>query len=262
MTRPEPARAPGPRMRRPHHAVDSDHRSDERSWSVLAEESDETEHQLLLHDRNPQQPVPMAQHFRAEQFIADLSAPAKTQHLEAEVTARHPQRLAVKPSEPCAVHLATAAAVARGQPITQRQHRVGRAGTDGIKTQHYDLEWSMNERLVSHAYGADDPGLPSPPTVTDVRHMLREQRRNDLANAEPPSRPPPFRPSSGLGSCGCSPCALSTPPSSCWAWPRTLFWKICTCRYDLLYSSRRQQQRWSGRSIPRLQRRFGAWLTR
>ncbi len=100
MTRPEPARAPGPRMRRPHHAVDSDHRSDERSWSVLAEESGETEHQLLLHDRNPQQPVPMAQHFRAEQFIADLSAPAKTQHLAAEVTARHQQRLAVDHPSP------------------------------------------------------------------------------------------------------------------------------------------------------------------
>ncbi len=67
---------------------------------ALADELAEAGHQLLLHDRNPQQPVPIAQCFRAEQYIAELSAPAKTQRLAAEVAARHQQRLAVNHPSP------------------------------------------------------------------------------------------------------------------------------------------------------------------
>ncbi|MFD6858013.1 hypothetical protein ACFWCF_11840 [Rhodococcus sp. NPDC060090] len=55
---------------------------------------------MLLHDRNPQQPVPIAQRFSAERYIAELSAPAKTQRLVAEVAARHQQRLAVNHPSP------------------------------------------------------------------------------------------------------------------------------------------------------------------
>jgi NAD(P)-dependent dehydrogenase (short-subunit alcohol dehydrogenase family) len=46
-------------------------------------------HQLLPHGRAPQRPVPIAQRFGAEQYIADRSAPAGTQRLAAEVAARH-----------------------------------------------------------------------------------------------------------------------------------------------------------------------------
>ncbi|WP_455902097.1 SDR family NAD(P)-dependent oxidoreductase [Rhodococcus gordoniae] len=67
---------------------------------ALAEELVEAGPQLLLRDRNPQQPVPIAQCFRAEQYIAELSAPAKTQRLAAEVAARHQQRLAVNHPSP------------------------------------------------------------------------------------------------------------------------------------------------------------------
>ncbi|MFE0726453.1 hypothetical protein ACFW4O_11120 [Streptomyces mutabilis] len=41
---------------------------------ALAEEFAEARHQLLLHGRNPQRPVPVAQHFGTGQYIADLSA--------------------------------------------------------------------------------------------------------------------------------------------------------------------------------------------
>ncbi|MFF9485017.1 SDR family NAD(P)-dependent oxidoreductase [Streptomyces sp. NPDC014676] len=56
---------------------------------ALAEELAEARHQLLLHGRNPQRPVPVAQRFGAGQYIADLSAPAETQRPAAEVAARH-----------------------------------------------------------------------------------------------------------------------------------------------------------------------------
>lgn len=41
---------------------------------ALAAEIAGAGHQLLLHGRNPQRPVPVAQRFGAEQYIADLSA--------------------------------------------------------------------------------------------------------------------------------------------------------------------------------------------
>ncbi|MFE0797827.1 MULTISPECIES: SDR family NAD(P)-dependent oxidoreductase [Streptomyces] len=56
---------------------------------ALAEEFAEARHQLLLHGRNPQRPVPVAQHFGTGQYIADLSALAETQRPAAEVAARH-----------------------------------------------------------------------------------------------------------------------------------------------------------------------------
>jgi short-subunit dehydrogenase len=46
---------------------------------ALAEELAEAVHQVLLHGRVPQRLVPIAQRFGAEQYIADLSAPAETQ---------------------------------------------------------------------------------------------------------------------------------------------------------------------------------------
>ncbi|GAA2443378.1 SDR family NAD(P)-dependent oxidoreductase [Streptomyces glaucus] len=135
-----------------------------------AEELAEAVHQLLLHGRVPQRPVPIAQRFGAGQYITDLSAPAGTQRPAAEVAARRgrldvlvnnagagftwngtirrhvsgriPAAAGGEPSEPCAAHPATAAAVALGQPITQRRHRLGRAGTDGIKTIRSFSIWS------------------------------------------------------------------------------------------------------------------------
>ncbi|MDA4889938.1 SDR family NAD(P)-dependent oxidoreductase [Streptomyces sp. MS2A] len=56
---------------------------------ALAEEFAEARHQLLLHGRNPQRPVPVAQRFRARRYIADLSALAEIQRPAAEVAARH-----------------------------------------------------------------------------------------------------------------------------------------------------------------------------
>ncbi|MFI6208360.1 SDR family NAD(P)-dependent oxidoreductase [Streptomyces sp. NPDC051041] len=53
-----------------------------------AEELAEAVHQLLPHGRAPQRPVPIARRFGAEQYIADLSAPAGTQRPAAEVAAR------------------------------------------------------------------------------------------------------------------------------------------------------------------------------
>ncbi|MEU7473471.1 hypothetical protein AB0A94_33990 [Streptomyces sp. NPDC044984] len=93
---------------------------------ALAEELAEAVHQLLLHGRAPQRPVPIAQRFGAEQYIADLSALAETQrnHLSPVLLTRQLLPLL------------------RGQPITQRQHRLGRAGTGGITTTRSISIWS------------------------------------------------------------------------------------------------------------------------
>ncbi|WP_414496328.1 SDR family NAD(P)-dependent oxidoreductase [Streptomyces sp. CRN 30] len=56
---------------------------------ALAEELAVARHQLLLHRRNPQRPVPVAQRFGAGRYIAGLPAPAETQRPAAEVAARH-----------------------------------------------------------------------------------------------------------------------------------------------------------------------------
>ncbi|MEU1371738.1 SDR family NAD(P)-dependent oxidoreductase [Streptomyces sp. NPDC005803] len=146
---------------------------------ALAEELAEAGHQVLPHGRHPQRPVPVAQRFGAEHYIADLSAPAETQRLAAEVAARHDrldvlvnnagvgftwngnagvgftwngtirsmsadgyqQRLAVNHLSPVLL-TRQLLLFARGQPITQRQHRLGRAGTDGIKTIRSISMWS------------------------------------------------------------------------------------------------------------------------
>ncbi|MGV9941505.1 SDR family NAD(P)-dependent oxidoreductase [Streptomyces sp. NPDC003401] len=54
-----------------------------------AEELTEAVHQLLPHGRAPQRPVPIAQCFGAEHYIAGRSALTATQRLAAEVAARH-----------------------------------------------------------------------------------------------------------------------------------------------------------------------------
>lgn len=119
----------------------------------------------------------------------------------------------------------------------------------------------MNERLVSHAYGADDPGLPSPPAVTDVRHMLREQRRSDLANAEPrlgPTVPAVVRPWKLwlLTVCAIYPTivllGLATNPVL-----EDLYLPV---RLAVLVPAAAAAMVWQ--INPRLQRRFGAWITR
>lgn len=56
---------------------------------ALAEELAEAVHQSLLHGRHPQRLVPIAQRFGAEQYIADLPAPAETQRPAAEAATRH-----------------------------------------------------------------------------------------------------------------------------------------------------------------------------
>ncbi|MET7645839.1 SDR family NAD(P)-dependent oxidoreductase [Streptomyces sp. NPDC005426] len=136
---------------------------------ALAEEPAEAGHQVLLHGRHPQRPVPVAQRFGAEHYIADLSAPAETQRLAAEVAARHDrldvlvnnagvgftwnrtirsmsadgyqQRLAVNHSEPCAAHPATAAVCAwaahHAAPTSPRSRRNRWNQND---TQHFDEE--------------------------------------------------------------------------------------------------------------------------
>lgn len=227
---------------------------------ALAEELPEAGHQLLLHDRNPQQPMPIAQHFKAEQYIADVSIPAKTQRHAAEVAARHQQRLAVNHLSPVLLTWQLLPLL-RGQPITQRQHRLGCAGTDGIKTQHFDLEWSMNERIVSHAYSADDPGLPSPPAMTDIRHTLREQSRNAFAQAEPrlgPTVPADVRRWKLwlLTVCAIYPTivllGLATNPVL-----EDLYLPV---RLAVLVPAAAAAMVWQ--INPRLQRRFGTWLTR
>ncbi|MER7490346.1 SDR family NAD(P)-dependent oxidoreductase [Streptomyces sp. NPDC126497] len=53
-----------------------------------AEELAEAVHQSLPHGRAPQRPVPIAQRFGVEQYIADPSAPAEPQRLATEVAAR------------------------------------------------------------------------------------------------------------------------------------------------------------------------------
>ncbi|MFI6208359.1 hypothetical protein ACIBAI_18485 [Streptomyces sp. NPDC051041] len=119
----------------------------------------------------------------------------------------------------------------------------------------------MNERTVPDAYGADDPGLPSPPAVTGVRHTLREQSRNAFANAEP--RPGPTAPAAVrrwklwlLTVCGIYPTivllGLATDPVL-----EDLYLPV---RLAVLVPAAAAAMVWQ--INPRLQRHFGAWLTR
>ncbi|MEU2020800.1 hypothetical protein ABZ565_01275 [Streptomyces sp. NPDC016469] len=119
----------------------------------------------------------------------------------------------------------------------------------------------MNERSVSHAYGAHDPSRPSPPAVTDIRHTLRKQSRNAFANAGPRSGP--------------------TVPAAVRRWK---LWLLTVCaiyptiillalatnpvlgdlylpvRLAVLVPAAAAAMVWQ--INPRLQRHFGAWLTR
>ncbi|GGU16899.1 hypothetical protein [Streptomyces daghestanicus] len=119
----------------------------------------------------------------------------------------------------------------------------------------------MKERLVSHAYGTDDASLPSPPAVTDIRHALREQSRNASANAEP--RPRPTVPAAVrrwklwlLTVCGIYPTivvlGLATNP--------VLGDLYLPVRLAVLVPAAAAAMVWQ--INPRLQRHFGAWLTR
>jgi antibiotic biosynthesis monooxygenase (ABM) superfamily enzyme len=119
----------------------------------------------------------------------------------------------------------------------------------------------MNERIVSPAYGADDPGLPSPPAVTDIRHTHREQSRNAFAHAEPPLGP--TVPAAVrrwklwlLTVCGIYPTivllGLATNPVL-----EDLYLPV---RLAVLVPAAAAAMVWQ--INPRLQRHFGAWLTR
>ncbi len=119
----------------------------------------------------------------------------------------------------------------------------------------------MNEGIVSHAYGADDPGLPSPPAVTDIRSTLREQSRNASAHAEP--RPGPTVPAAVrrwklwlLTVCAIYPTivllGLATNPLL-----EDLYLPV---RLAVLVPAAAAAMVWQ--INPRLQRYFGAWLTR
>ncbi|WP_329523619.1 hypothetical protein OG983_05960 [Streptomyces jietaisiensis] len=128
-------------------------------------------------------------------------------------------------------------------------------------THRPDSERSMNERTVSRAYGADDPGLPSPPVVTDVRHTLRERSRNAFADAEPrlePTVPVAVRRWKLwlLTVCGIYPTivllGLVTNPVL-----EDLYLPV---RLAVLVPAAAAAMVWQ--INPRLQRYFGAWLTR
>ena len=119
----------------------------------------------------------------------------------------------------------------------------------------------MNERTVSHAYGADDPGPPSPPAPTDIRHRFREPSRNVSANAE--ARPGPTVPAAVrrwklwlLTVCGIYPTivllGLATDPVL-----EDLYLPV---RLAVLVPAAAAAMVWQ--INPRLQRHFGAWLTR
>lgn len=119
----------------------------------------------------------------------------------------------------------------------------------------------MNERIVSPAYGADDPGLPSPPAVTDIRRTLRQQSRNAFAHAEPPLDP--TVPAAVrrwklwlLTVCGIYPTivllGLATNPVL-----EDLYLPV---RLAVLVPAAAAAMVWQ--INPRLQRHFGAWLTR
>ncbi|MEU9578252.1 hypothetical protein [Streptomyces chilikensis] len=119
----------------------------------------------------------------------------------------------------------------------------------------------MNERTVSDAYGAEDPGLPSPPAVTDIRHTLRAQSRNAFANAEPrlgPTVPAAVRRWKLwlLTVCGIYPTivllGLATNPVL-----EDLYLPV---RLAVLVPAAAAAMVWQ--INPRLQRHFGAWLTR
>ncbi|GIF15671.1 hypothetical protein FHX34_106244 [Actinoplanes teichomyceticus] len=119
----------------------------------------------------------------------------------------------------------------------------------------------MNERSVSHAYGADDPGLLSPPAMTDIRHTLREQSRNASAIAE--LRLDPTVPAAVrrwklwlLTVCAIYPTivllGLATNPVL-----EDLYLPV---RLAVLVPAAAAAMVWQ--INPRLQRHFGAWLTR
>ncbi|MET3642696.1 antibiotic biosynthesis monooxygenase (ABM) superfamily enzyme [Prescottella equi] len=119
----------------------------------------------------------------------------------------------------------------------------------------------MNERILSHAYGADSPGLPSPPAGTDIRDTLREQSRNAFANAE--SRLDPTVPAAVrrwklwlLTVCAIYPTivllGLATNP--------VLEDVYLPVRLAVLVPAAAAAMVWQ--INPRLQRHFGAWLSR
>lgn len=119
----------------------------------------------------------------------------------------------------------------------------------------------MNERIVSPAYGADDPGLPSPPAVTGIRHPHRKQSRNAFAHAEPrlgPTVPAAVRRWKLwlLTVCGIYPTivllGLATNPVL-----EDLYLPV---RLAVLVPAAAAAMVWQ--INPRLQRHFGAWLTR
>ncbi|CAL9384082.1 hypothetical protein AB0K98_01890 [Streptomyces werraensis] len=119
----------------------------------------------------------------------------------------------------------------------------------------------MNERPVSDAYGADDPGPPSPPAATGIRHTLRERSRNAFANEEPrlgPTVPAAVRRWKLwlLTVCGIYPTivllGLATDPVL-----EDLYLPV---RLAVLVPAAAAAMVWQ--INPRLQRHFGAWLTR
>ncbi|MFF3718658.1 hypothetical protein [Streptomyces prasinus] len=119
----------------------------------------------------------------------------------------------------------------------------------------------MNERTVSHAYGADDPGLPSPPAVTDIRHTLPEQSQNAFANAEPRLGPAVQAPVRRWKLWLLTVCAI---------YPTIVLLGLATnpvledldlpVRLAVLVPVAAAAMVWQ--INPRLQRHFGAWLTR
>lgn len=211
--------------------------------------------------------MPIARHFRAEHYIADLSAPAKTQRLAAEVAARRRQRLAVNHPSPVLLPRQLLPLVRAGSP--SRSADIASAAQEPMESKRYaafrfGVVQFMNERIVSHAHDAhdaDDPGLPNPPAVTDIRHTLREQSRNAFANAEPrlgPTVPAAVRRWKLwlLTVCGIYPTivllGLATNPVL-----EDLYLPV---RLAVLVPAAAAAMVWQ--INPRLQRRFGAWLTR
>ncbi|MEV6190578.1 hypothetical protein ACIP28_30930 [Streptomyces albidoflavus] len=102
----------------------------------------------------------------------------------------------------------------------------------------------MNKGMVSHAYGADEPELPSPPAVTDIRLS--------------PTVPAPVRLWKLwlLTVCGIYPTivllGLATNPVL-----ENLYLPV---RLAVLVPAAAAAMVWQ--IMPRLQRRCGAWLTR
>jgi hypothetical protein len=166
-------------------------------------------------------------------------------------------------------------------PHCSPAHRCRRRGAPAARhtalkndPQQLDVEWTMHDRFVSaersvspdHDAGspdpiADIPGRPSPPAVTGIRPPLRERSRNGIANAGP--RPGPTAPAAVrrwklwlLTVCGIYPTivllGLATNP-----FLEDLYLPV---RLAVLVPAAAAAMVWQ--INPRLQRRFGAWLTR